>query len=419
MSTLLAALKTERGRHVAGAVFLAGFSAMFLFCGYEFIRSPAESIFIDRFGAARKPYAIACVPFMMAAMIYGYGRLLSAVGAKKAMAVSMLSSAAFFLLAWLLLGRAGKWLAFLLLVFKESYVVIISEQYWSFVNSVLRDEEGKVFNGPVAGLGALGSLIGGWLLGRYAVGLGTEQFVLFAALIILPAAAFFWIGYNNAGEPKPSEDEAGGKKGHLHLSILAENRTVLFIAFIIVSAQVVATTLDFRWTQLVQDFIPLKDERTAYFGRFWMNVNIFSFSMQFLATPLLLRYIPRRGILTAIPAVHVVTCLLLLLYPSLGVAAAALLLFKGMDYSIFRASKETLYIPFSYDTRYRAKQIADAFTYRFAKGLTATFASGLKAIGSIAPGFYPALGAVFSVAWLAMSFPLTADRKEKAQGSTG
>ena len=158
---------------MAGAVFLAGLSAMFLFCGYEFIRSPAESLFIDRFGAARKPYAIACVPFMMAAMIYGYGRLLSAVGAKKAMAVSMLASAAFFLLAWLLLGHAGKWLIFLLLVFKESYVVIISEQYWSFVNSVLKDEEGKVFNGPVAGLGALGSLIGGWLLGHFAVGLGT------------------------------------------------------------------------------------------------------------------------------------------------------------------------------------------------------------------------------------------------------
>ena len=411
MSTLLAALKTERGRHVAGAVFLAGLSAMFLFCGYEFIRSPAESIFIDQFGAGAKPYAIACVPFMMAAMIYGYGRLLSSVGAKKAMAVSMLASAAFFLLAWLLLGHAGKWLAFLLLVFKESYVVIISEQYWSFVNSVLKDEEGRVFNGPVAGLGALGSLVGGYLLGRYAVGLGTEVFVVFAAVMILPAAALFWIGYNNAGEPKPSADEAGGKKGHLHLSILKENRTVLFIAFIIFSAQVVATALDFRWTQLVQDVIPLKDQRTAYFGRFWMNVNIFSFSMQFLATPLLLRYIPRRGILTAIPAVHIVTCLLLFLYPTLGLASMALLLFKGMDYSIFRASKETLYIPFSYDTRYRAKQVADAFTYRFAKGFTATWVSALKSIGSVAPGFYPALGVVFSGVWLALSFPLTAKRK--------
>lgn len=413
MSTLLAALRTERGRHVAAAVFLAGLSAMFLFCGYEFIRSPAESIFIDQFGAEGKPYAIACVPFMMAAMIYGYGRLLSAFGAKKAMAVSMLASAAFFVLAWLLLGRVGKWLAFLLLVFKESYVVIISEQYWSFINSVLKDEEGKVFNGPVAGLGALGSLTGGWLLGRYVMGTGTELFVLFAAFAILPAVWLCWLGYERAGEPKPAADEAGGKKGHLHLSILTENRTVLFIAFIIFSAQVVATALDFRFTQLVQDYMPLKDQRTAYLGNFWMYVNVFSFSMQFLATPFLLRYVPRRGILTAIPAVHIVSCLLLFIYPSLGLASAAFLLFKGMDYSIFRASKETLYIPFSYDTRYRAKQVADAFTYRFAKGLTALWVSGLKTVGAIAPGFYPALGVVFSGAWLLMSFPLTAKREPR------
>ncbi len=395
---------------------MAGLSASFLFCGYEFIRSPAESIFIDQYGAGAKPYAIACVPFMMAAMIYGYGRLLSAAGAKKAMAVSMLGSAAFFFLAWLGLGHAGRWLAFLLLVFKESYVVIISEQYWSFINSVLKDEEGKVFNGPVAGLGALGSLAGGYLLGRFAVGLGTEIFIAFAAAVILPAVVLFWIGYNNAGEPKPAADEAGGKKGHLHLSILAENRTVLYIAFIIFSAQVVATALDFRWTQLVQDYMPLKDQRTAYFGHFWMYVNVFSFSMQFLLTPLLLRYIPRRGILTAIPAVHIVTCLLLFVYPALGVASAALLLFKGMDYSIFRASKETLYIPFSYDTRYRAKQVADAFTYRFAKGLTATWVSALKAAGTVTPNFYPALGLVFSSAWLIISFPLTSKDRTAAGG---
>src|SRR3989339_578408 len=169
MSTLFIALKTDRGRHVAGAVFMAGLSASFLFCGYEFIRSPAESIFIEKFGASAKPYAITCVPFMMAAMICGYGRLLSAFGGKKAMAVSMLASAAFFFVVWLGLGHAGRWLVFLLLVFKESYVVIISEQYWSFINSVLKDDEGKVFNGPVAGCGAIGSLVGGFLLGKFAV----------------------------------------------------------------------------------------------------------------------------------------------------------------------------------------------------------------------------------------------------------
>jgi ATP/ADP translocase len=150
-------------------------------------------------------------------------------------------------------------------------------------------------------------------------------------------------------------------------------------------------------------------------SQFWMNVNIFSFSMQFLLTPLLLRYIPRRGILTSIPAVHIATCALLFVYPSLALASGAFLLFKGMDYSIFRASKETLYIPFSYDTRYRAKQVADAFTYRFAKGVTGTWISVMKAAGAmVAPTFYPALGVVFSGAWLAMSFPLTAKREQPA-----
>ena len=144
MSTLFAALKTERGRHVATAVFLGGLSAMFLFCGYEFVRSPAEAIFMEHFGAEYKPYAIACVPLMMAAMIYGYGRLLSSFGAKKAMAVSMLGSAAFFALAWALLDAAGRWFAFFLLVFKESYVVVISEQYWSFINSVLKEDRKSV-----------------------------------------------------------------------------------------------------------------------------------------------------------------------------------------------------------------------------------------------------------------------------------
>jgi len=86
--------------------------------------------------------------------------------------------------------------------------------------------------------------------------------------------------------------------------------------------------LDMRFSLLVQDALPSKDLRTAYLGAFWMKVNIFSFTMQFLLTPLLLRYIPTRGIQAAIPAVHILTCALLLAAPGLGVASAAFLLFQ-------------------------------------------------------------------------------------------
>lgn len=414
MSTLLAALKTERGRHVARGVFLAGFSATFLFCGYEFIRSPAESIFMDHFSAADKPYALSVVPFFMAALIYLYGRSLSAFGGSRTMVGSMLASAAGLVGLYFAVGVFGKPAAFLLYVFKESYVVIISEQYWSFINSVLRDEEGKVFNGPVAGLGALGSLIGGFFLSRYVAGFGTEAFILFSAVMFFPAAVLIRGAYQQAGEPKPSREEAGGRLGHVHLSILKRNRTVLFIALVIFSTQVVATMLDMRFSLLVQDALPDKDLRTAYLGTFWMWVNSFSFSMQFIMAPLLLRWVPTRGIQAAIPAVHIIACALLLMVPSLGLAAGAFLLFKGLDYSIFRASKETLYIPFSFDTRYRAKQVADAFTYRFSKGFTSMVLSAIKASGGMPGGAYAAAALLFAAAWLGLSFPMTEKRAAEA-----
>jgi ATP/ADP translocase len=412
MSTLLAALKTERGRHVGAAAGLAGFSAAFLFCGYEFIRSPIESIFIENFGAAAKPYALSCVPLMMFLLIYIYGRTLSAFGAARSMAASMALSGLAFIFCYLFLGSLGKPLVFMLYIFKESYVVIIAEQYWSFINSVLRDSEGKVFNGPVAGLGALGSLTGGFLLGRYAVRLHTESFILLSALCFIPALVLMWKAYGRAGEPNPEPEEAGGRKGHLHLGILKENRTVLFIALIIFSVQVVATALDLRFSLLVQDAFSDKDLRTAFLGGFWMKVNIFSFSMQFLLTPILLRYIPVRGIQAGIPIVHLCACACLFFYPSLALASAAFLLFKGLDYSIFRASKETLYIPFSYDTRYRAKQVADAFAYRFSKGVTSVAFSLARSVGVVPVAVYAATGFVFSAVWLGLAFPLTS-RREK------
>jgi len=416
MSTLKAALKTERGRHVASAMLLTGLSASFLFCGYEFIRSGAESIFIAEFGAAAKPYAMACVPFMMALLIYLYGRLLSAFGGARAMAGSMLFSAAVFAASFLALKTGFKAVAFFLYVFKESYVVIIAEQYWSFVNSTLKDEEGRVFNGPVAGLGALGSLVGGYIISKYVVAFHTEPFILLCALVMVPAMLLFWLAYQKAGEPKPKVDEAGGKKGHLHLSILKENRTVLYIALIIFATQIVATVMDLNFARLVADALPDKDLRTAYLGGFWMKVNIFSFSMQFLLAPLLLRRISIRGIQVAIPVVHLATCAILLVNPQLGVAALAFLLFKGLDYSIFRASKETLYIPFSYDTRYRAKQVADAFTYRFSKGFTAIILSAVSAIAAIPVAVYAITGFFTSGIWMGLAFPLTAKR-DKVTGN--
>lgn len=415
MNKLLEYLKTERGKKSGAGVLLAGFSALFTFAGYEMVRSPAESIFLSYFSASYKPYALSLVPLVMWLFIYFYGIILSYLGPLKAMAVSMLFSAVSFSSFYFLLNsHPSAALAFSIFIFKEAYVVIISEQYWSYINSVLIEEESRIFNGPVAGLGALGSLVGGWFVSRYVGIFKTDLYLLFSGLCLLPALVLFYTAYRRSGEPQPSAEEAGGRKGHLHISILWENKTVLYIALMIFTTQVVATLFDINFTGFVKEGIPDKDLRTAFLGDFWMKVNIASFSMQFLLTPLLLRRASVKFVLVAVPLVHIITSVFIILKPGIFSAGLAFLLFKSMDYSIFRAAKETLYIPFSYDTRYRAKQVADAFTYRFSKGFTSVVMSLTDMLSRLSAAAFPWFSLLFSGLWIAVSSRI----KEKSQAAS-
>ena len=413
MSEFLENLKTPRGKRIFWSMLFISFLSAFLVGGYEFIRSSSESLFIHHYGAEKKPYAMALVPFAMFLFIYAYGLLLSKVGSKKAILSSMIFSIFAFVAIFTGFAMDFKPAAFFLYLFREVYIVILIEQVWSFINSTLKDSEAKIYNGPIAGMGAFGPIVAAYFISRYAVSFTTENFILVAAVMLIPAFIFAWLAFNKAGEPLPSKDEKEGAKGHLHLSILKSNKTVLYIALVIFMTQVVSAVLNLQFSQLVQDSINGKDLRTAYFGSFWMKVNIFSFIMQFFITPFLLKKVSIRVIQVVIPLIHLANFIVLFIHPQLAIVAFGYMCFKGIDYSIFRASKEILYIPFSFDTRYRAKQVADAFTYRFSKGFTALCISVISSFTIISGGFYALAGILFSGIWTAFAFPLTKNREKK------
>jgi len=373
-------LKTDRGKINGFSAILAGFSAMFCFMGYELIRSSSESIFLSYFSALDKVYALALTPFFLIFLIYLYGFSLSKIGSKKTMIIYFFLVISVELLFYSNLHSKKPMISFFLLIFKEGYVVVISELYWSYINSILKSEEAKIINGPLAGLGALGSLIGGYFVSKLAKALSTEKMILYSAFTLIPAVFILIRAYNISGEPRANKDEEGGKKGHIHLSILLENRTVLFIAFIVFLAQIVSTLSDINFTYHLQNSISDKDIRTAYLGSFWNRVNIISFSMQFLITPLVLKRFKIKYVLIFIPLLHLFTSLYSFIFPSLFSAGLVFMIFKSMDYSIYKASKEILYIPFSYDTKYRVKQIVDSFTYRFSKGFISILMSVLNIV---------------------------------------
>lgn len=349
-------------------IAIAG-AASFLLCGYEFIRAVSTSLFIEAYGARNLPWVMATVPPGLYLVIYIYGRFLSGFGANRALAATSLLSAGLIAGAYVLLVTGHSFASAMIYVFREAYIVLVIEQYWSFVNSTLTPKQARSFNGPFCGIASLGSIAGGSLVKYLAEPLGSEVLLLLAAASLIPAAACSVIAYKLAGEPQPSEMEIGGQLGHTGIRTLFESRYLVFILLLILTTQVVSTVLDLRFNGLVEESILDTDARTAFYGGFygqWLGIS--AALLQFVGAPILLRWIPLRYIHLGIPLIHFFACGILMIAPSLGTGAAAFLFFKAFDYSIFRAAKEVFYIPLSFDARYRAKQVIDSLGYRTAKG---------------------------------------------------
>ena len=285
-------------------------------------------------------------------------------------------------------------------VFREAYIVIVIEQFWSFVNSTLTTKQAKTINGPFCAIASVGSVVGGLLVGRWAETLGSETLLLFTAASLIPAAIFGVIAYNLAGEPKPSAAEEGGRRGHLGVKTFFSSKYLVFIGLLILCTQVISTVLVIRFDGLVEKEILNTDTMTAYFGKFYAGLAAIAAVLQLVVVPIALRFISLKVIHIGIPIVHLINGFVLTKFPSLRAGARAFLMFKALDYSLFRAGKELFYMPLSYDERYRAKQIIDSFGYRSGKSGSAGVIALIGLVVKTIPGMaYSIAAMVASCIW--------------------
>ena len=396
-------------QHFWAVLPIAG-SASALLCGYEFIRSASNTLFKAAYGPENLTVVMASVPVGVILAVIFYGRLLSRIGPRRSLLVTMLLSALAIGGCYLAVRSGSKLATGVLYVVREVYVVLLIEQYWSFVNSSLSETSAKKLEGLLLGIATLGAIAGGLLVGALAEPLGTETMLLFAAGSMVPAALLSDLAYARSGEPRPAPQEEGGRSGHLGLKLFKANRLLPTLLGLVIATQVVSTALSLNFQTILYDVIPENDAQTAYSGRFYAKLNSAALFLQFVVAPFVLRLVPVRVIHAIIPLIHIGACAAFIALPSLAAAGLALLLFKAFDYSIFRIAKEILYIPLSFDARYRAKQIIDFAGYRFSKGGTGGFIKLAEMLGLAVAGAYAHIALLAAGAWLALIFPLTRRR---------
>lgn len=393
-------------------------SALFTLAGYEFIRSSSTVLFKTAYGAENLPLVMAAMPVVVFAGVALYGWILSQLGPRRTLLVTSLGSSLFIFACYLILLTGSKPITPVLFLFKEFYIVLLIEQYWSYINSSLQPATAKKANGPITGIAGLGGAIGGVLVATSAEAFGTEMMVLFAAIALLPAAFVSNLTYRLHGEPAiPPKTKS---HGHLALSLFRENPLLVSLIAIVLSTQVVAAVLDFKFQSLLSiEYAGATDKETSFQGWFWGTLNTSVLILQFLIAPVLLSFVPLRWVHLMMPSIHMVAIGTAIIEPSVTTVGIAFFLFKAFDYSIFRAAKEVLYVPLGFDERYRAKEVIDVFGYRTGKGASSVAIVLLQRAGVVMANYYLAIGFVMALLWFALVFPLTRQVAEESDTLLG
>jgi AAA family ATP:ADP antiporter len=402
------------GRPAILLALLMAIGAGFILCGYELIRTTSNTLFVTVYGKDALPFGMALIPIGVTLALYYYGRLLSLIGPRRTLLVTTLLSIVTMALCYVGIRLGMRAARGVLFVFKESYVVLLIEQYWSYLDSLLNRQWARRLNGPITGVASIGAVSAGELLYRLSGSWGTLNMLLLAAAVTLPAAWFGNIAYRHFGEPidKPKPDsgthKAEGPIAALGLDLFKKQRVLLLIVGLVISAQVVATAQELLFKSLLQDQFPDPDVQNAVSGRFYMWLNLGAMFFQLVATPLLLSFVPFSVIHVMIPCIHLATLTYSLLQPSsLYRAELSYFLFKALDYSLFRSAKELLYLPLSFDVRYRAKEIIDVLGYRVSKGITSLSITFLQHAGVIfSSPVYAGIGLFGAAIWLGLAPPI-------------
>lgn len=374
----------------AKSVLFMALAMAFHYLGYSFARPTTLALFTSAttgYGGstAAFPLAMAFVSPMALLLLVGYGKVLNFYGPRGALvrttafcATVLCSAASLIVFAQesqmeLFSIPLVKFIVGPLFVFRESYVALLTSQYWSFIASVLTPSQSAIWFAPISGLTSITSAVAGLGVATLVekVGLpgtliGTGTMLMLSLVAANSAYAIAERhGFNPADEhgKKKSAAKRGKKRQgddpdanmFAKASVLFKRVPQLGALFLeILSSQGLATLLNVCFVTKLSSSIPDDAERAGWMGKFFALINVISMTLQFTVLPPLMTVIEPRTLWRALPLI-IICCTSFQSFqkdPSLAIVSGSLLMMKTLEYSARRMLDEMVYVPLDFESRY-------------------------------------------------------------------
>lgn len=376
-------------------LYVMGFLLIF---GYSFARPCIDSIYLEHYSSDTLPTAWLITAFCSIFVISLYNRINQRFSILSLYGWASLLCAG--ILAVLLTAYFSGFVPaiFILYIWKEIYMVVLMETYWSFADMVFSISTARHTYGVAMAISSLGGVFGNLLVGPFAKSVGSKWALTSLVFMLILG---FVISYcaRHIGDEKP---EASKKKTDMGigLKVLLQSKYLVPLAILVCTVQIVIGLIDYRFNSMLQETYVNTDMRTEILGYLHAAVNVFGISIQVFTGPIL-KIFGIGNTFKTIPFLLAGFMMAFVLLPNFAIMLTVKISSKALDYSLLRGVKEILYIPLTREEKTQGKGLIDIFMYRMARGFSSLLLMSLIALGLSA--FVMELALSLVIIWLVLA----------------
>jgi ATP/ADP translocase len=290
---------------------------------------------------------------------------------------------------------------FVLTIWKEIYMVLLIEIFWSFADVVFSIRSARWIYGLVLSAGSLAGFVGNFFIGDFAKAVGTASAVWWVLPILMLCWLISILFASSAGDQVPAKGAQKGIHWFESINVVLKSRYLVPLLLLVTIIQIATKIIDYEFSGYIKrEFLDL-DARTNIIGKTHSIVDFIAVALQ-LATAFILRLLGVGKTLIAVPFIISGAVAALIALPGLATMMVTKVMSKCFDYSLFRASKEILYIPLSHIEKTQGKALIDILTYRIGGGLASALILLIIALKMNAYMMQITLG--FLLIWIVLTY---------------